>query len=130
MADIKPGMPLGVTTVKKGDQVVAIDVRPIPPTAAKGLTPYDLAPESTMTNATLEGTAKSASGDELTLNYNSGTVKALVTPATTMSATGPGTKADIKPGETIFAAVKPGAAGAPMTVLRIVVGKDGVKPTA
>jgi hypothetical protein len=129
LADVKPGMPLGVTTVKRGDDVVAIDVRPIPPTAPMGLSPYDLQPNSTMTNAMLEGTAKSAAGDELTLNYKSGSVKVLVTPQTTMSTTGPGTRADIKPGETIFAAVKPGTDGTSV-VGRIVVSKDGVKPTA
>ena len=56
MNDIKPGMVLGVTTIKGADgTVVAVDVRPIPPTATLGLTPHDLAPDSTMTNATVEG---------------------------------------------------------------------------
>jgi hypothetical protein len=130
MADIKPGMPLGVTTIQRDGQVIAIDVRPIPPTAPQGLSPYDLQPNSTMTNAILEGPAKSANGNELTLNYKTGTVKALVTPATAMSQNGPGTRADIKPGETIFAVVKPGAPGAPLTIIRVQVSKDGVKPTA
>ena len=40
-ADIKPGMMLGVTTVKQADgSVVAIDVRPIPATAKQGLSFY------------------------------------------------------------------------------------------
>jgi hypothetical protein len=97
LADVRPGMVLGVTTVKKGNAVVAIDVRPIPPTARQGLSPFDLQPESTMTNASLEGTvAQVAGGNELTLNYQSGTVKVLVPPGTPMSQSAPGTRADLK----------------------------------
>lgn len=45
LADLKPGTPLGVTTIKRADgQLVAIDVRPIPPTACLGLSPVDLQP--------------------------------------------------------------------------------------
>ena len=56
LADLKPGMSLGVTTIRRADgQIVAIDVRPIPATARQGLSPFDLQPESTMTNAKLEG---------------------------------------------------------------------------
>ena len=51
MADVKPGMKLGVTTIKRGDQTIAIDVRPISAQAPEGLSDYDLQPQSTMTNA-------------------------------------------------------------------------------
>ena len=70
LADIQPGMTLGVTTVRRADgEVVAIDVRPIPAAAPLGLSPFDLQPGSTMTNATLEGQVQSTAGAELTLNY-------------------------------------------------------------
>jgi len=63
LADLKPGTPLRVTTIKRADgQLVAIDVRPIPPTVRLGLSPFDLQPESTMTNATLEGQVVLAGG--------------------------------------------------------------------
>ncbi len=66
LADIKPGTVLGVTTVKRADgTTVAIDIRPIPPTANQGLSPYDLQAGSTMTNAALEGTLESSGGQEL-----------------------------------------------------------------
>ena len=128
MADVKPGMKLGVTTVKgPNGAVMAIDVRPISATANVGLSPYDLAPDSTMTNATVEATAVAASGQELTLNYNSGTVKALVTPSTAMSQSMPGEKSDLKPGETIFVVAK--KEGEQYTAVRLQVSKNGVKPT-
>lgn len=129
LADIKPGTVLGVTTVKRADgATVAIDIRPIPPTANQGLSPYDLQAGSTMTNAALEGTLESSGGQELTLNYKTGTVKVLVPPGTPMSQSVPGNRADIKPGEAIFVAARPGEGGR-LTAVRVQVSKDGAKPT-
>jgi len=131
LADIKPGMPLGVTTVKRADgEIVAIDVRPIPATAALGLSPFDLQPGSTMTNALLEGQVQStgANGAELTLNYKTGMVKVSVPPGTPMSQAIPGSRSDIKPGETIFIAARVGQDGK-LTAARVQVSTNGVKPT-
>lgn len=129
LADVKPGMVLGVTTVKKPDgTIVAIDVRPIPATANQGLSPWDLQPESTMTNAMVEAAVQVANGNELTLNYKSGTVKALVVPETAMSQAAPGSRSDLKAGETVFVATRV-EAGDKLTAARVQVSKDGVKPT-
>ena len=129
MADIKPGMVMGVTTVKRADgATVAIDVRPIPPTAPQGLSPFDLQPGSTMTNAAVEAAVDSVGGQELVLNYKTGSVKVLVPPGTPMSQSTPGNRADIKPGETVFVSARAGEAGA-FTAVRVQVSKDGVKPT-
>ena len=129
LSDVKPGMVLGVTTIKRADgETVAIDVRPIPATAPLGLSPFDLAAGSTMTNATLEGQAVLANGSELVLNYKSGTVKVLVPPGTPMSQSAPGSRADIKPGETIFIVARIGA-GDKLTAARVQVSTNGVKPT-
>jgi len=129
LADIRPGMVLGVTTLKRADGTVfAIDVRPIPPAARQGLSPFDLQPGSTMTNAVVEGAVASAAGQELTLNYQSGTVRVLVPPGTPMSQAVPGSRADVKPGETVFIAARV-EEGNRFTALRLQVSKDGVKPT-
>ncbi len=129
LADIKPGMPLGVTTIMRADgAIVAIDVRPIPATAPTGLSPYDLQPQSTMTNAVLEASAVKANGAELTLNYKTGTVTVLVTPETAMSQAAPGTRADLKVGEAVYVSTRKGE-GDRLTAVRLQVGKDGVKPT-
>ena len=127
LADVKPGMVLGVTTVVRDDKIVAIDVRPIPATAKPGLSPHDLQPQSTMTNAVLEGTAKAANGEELTLDYKTGSVKVLVPPGTPMSRAAPGTREDLKVGETIYVAARD--MGGKLTAVRVQVSKDGVKPT-
>ena len=129
LADIKPGMTLGVTTVKRADgQLIAIDVRPIPPTAPLGLSPFDLQPGSTMTNALMEGAAVSVGGNELTLNYKTGSVKVLVPDGTPMSRAVPGDRADIKPGETIFVFARV-AEGNKLVAARVQVSKNGLKPT-
>ena len=107
---------------------VAIDVRPIPATANQGLSPHDLAPQSTMTNAAVEATAAATEGNELTLNYKSGTVTVLVLPGTAMSQAAPGSRSDLKVGETVFVAARRTDAGG-LTAARVQVSKDGVKPT-
>jgi hypothetical protein len=127
--DIKPGMVLGVTTIKRADgTVVAIDVRPIPPAATLGLSPHDLAPDATMTNATVEGVVEAVGGQELVLNYKTGSVKALVTSATTMSRSAPGSRDDLKPGETVYVLARKGEGGT-LTAVRVQVSKDGINPT-
>jgi len=128
-ADIKPGMVLGVTTVRRANgATVAIDVRPIPATANLGLSPFDLQPESTMTNAVIEAAVADAASRELTLNYKTGVVKVLVPPDTPMSQAAPGGLEDLKAGETVFVAARAGEGGK-LTALRAQVSKDGVKPT-
>ncbi len=128
LSEVKPGMKLGVTTLKAPNgQTIAIDVRPISATANEGLSPYDLKPDSVMTNGIVEATVSSAQGPELTLNYKTGTVKVLVPAEATLSQPGPGTLSDLKPGETIFVAVS--HEGDKLTALRAQVSKDGVKPT-
>ncbi len=128
LAEAKPGMMLAVTTVKKGEQTVAIDVHPIPPTAPAGLSSYDLAPNSTMTNAALEGSVESASGQELTLNYKTGVVKVLVPHGTPMSRAIPADRSELQPGRAVYAAARPAEDGR-LTALRVQVGKNGLVPT-
>ena len=129
LADLAPGTKLGVTTVQRGEQLIAIDVRPIPPQANSGLSAYDLQPQSTMTNAVLEGTMQGAAGgSELTLNYGSGTAKVLVPPGAPMSQSIPGARSDLKVGETVFVAAHRDGEDA-FTAVRVQVSKDGVKPT-
>jgi len=128
LSEVKPGMKLGVTTVKAPDgSTIAIDVRPISATANEGLSPYDLKPDSVMTNGIVEATVSSTKGPELTLNYKTGTVKVIVPPEATLSQPGPGALADLKVGETIFVVVT--HEGPKLNAVRAQVSKDGVKPT-
>ncbi|MEO8546601.1 MAG: hypothetical protein ABI434_23650, partial [Burkholderiaceae bacterium] len=123
------GMTLAVVTVKRADgATVAIDVRPIPAAARLGLSPFDLAPNSTMTNALLEGNAVSSSGNELVLNYKTGSITVLVPAGTPMSQAVPGSRSDLKAGETVFISARIGDDNT-LTAARIQVSTNGVKPT-
>ena len=128
MADITPGMILGVTTIKRVDGAdVAIEVHPIPATAPLGLIPWDLAPGSTMNNGAVEATVAATGGPELTLNYKTGVVKVLIDKKTAMAQAAPGTRADLKAGETVFVFGNKDDAGK-ITAARVQVSKDGIKP--
>lgn len=120
------GKYVGVTAVSKDGRLVAVEVHALPPQAKPGHTPWDLEPGSTMTNANLEGIGQATGGNEITMSYPGGTQKIVVPPGTPVVAFVPGTRADLKPGEWIFAtaAEKDGKLFAP----RVTVSKDGVKP--
>ncbi len=129
LAEVKPGMKLGVTTVVRGKDIVAIDIRPIPARARDGLSPYDLAPNSTMTNGILEGSVEGSAGKNfITVNYGKGKVKGLVPPGTPMSKAVPGKRGDIVQGAAFYAATIKGKDGR-LTAVRLQVGKDGIAPT-
>jgi hypothetical protein len=127
-ADFKPGSYIGVTSVKGPDgRLVAKRIHALGPQVPQMNGPWDSIPNSTMTNANLESSARVSGGDELTLKYKGGEQKILVTPQTEYYTFAPGTRADLKPGETIFTGARVEGDGKFMTS-RVVVSKDGVKP--
>ena len=126
-ADFKPGAYVGVTSVKGPDgRLVAQRVHALGPQVPQMHAPWDSIPDSMMTNATLEGTAQVGTGTQLTLKNKEGEQKILVTPQTEYYTFAPGTRADLKPGETIFTSA--GEKDGKLVAQRITVSKDGVKP--
>jgi hypothetical protein len=126
--DIKQGDYVGATAMKQPDgSLVAVEVHYLPPTAAPGHTPWDLQPGSTMTNANVEAMVQSAGKRELTLKYKDGTQRIVVPEGTPLVRAVPGSRADLKVGEYIFAVVQQGADGK-LVAPRIQVSKGGVKP--
>jgi hypothetical protein len=126
-ADFKPGAYVGVTSVKGPDgRLVARRVHALGPQVPQMHGTWDSIPDSMMTNATLDATAQVGAGTELVLKNKDGEQKILVTPQTEYYTFAPGTRADLKPGESIFtgAAQKDGK----LVAQRITVSKDGVKP--
>jgi hypothetical protein len=126
LANLK-GKYVGATSMNKDGKLVAVEVHALPPQAPPGHTPWDLQPGSTMTNATLEGVAQASGGNEITMNYKGGSQKILVPPGTPIVDFVPGSRADLKPGETIWTSVRQ-EAGGKLLAQRISVSKDGVKP--
>jgi len=121
------GKYVGATAVNKGGRLVALEVHALPPQAPPGHMPWDLQPGSTMTNANLEGIAQVSGGNEITMKYKDGSQTILVPPGTPIVAFVPGSRADLKPGETIWTAARREADGKIVTQ-RISVSKDGVRP--
>ena len=126
-ADFKTGAYVGVTSVKGPDgRLVARRVHALGPQVPQMHGAWDSIPDSMMTNATLDATAQVGAGTELVLKNKDGEQKILVTPQTEYYTFAPGTRADLKPGESIFtgAAQKDGK----LVAQRVTVSKDGVKP--
>ena len=128
LADLKKGDYVGSTTVKNADgALVAHEVHRIPRTVKEGHGPWDLMPDSMMTNANVASVAKAADGQELTLQYSGGSQKILVPPGTPIVETTPADRSFLKPGEYVFVAAQAGADGK-LTAMRIQVSHGGVKP--
>jgi hypothetical protein len=126
--EFKPGSYVGITSVKGRDgRLVAQRVHALGPQVPQMHGAWDSIPGSTMTNSNITGIAKASSGSELTLKNKDGEQKILVTPETEYYNFQPGTRADLKKGETIFTGAKMEGDGKYSTG-RVTVSKDGVKP--
>jgi hypothetical protein len=126
--DIKQGDLVGATALKRPDgALVAVEVHYLPPTVPTGHGPWDLQPESTMTNANVEAIVAAAGNRELTLKYKDGVQRIVVPEGIPLVRAVPGGRSDLVPGEYVFVAAQVAPDGK-ITALRIQVSKDGVKP--
>jgi hypothetical protein len=80
-----------------------------------------------MTNANVTASVAATGTRELMLEFKGGSQKIIVPDSAALVRAVPGTRADLKPGEYVFAVVQKGADGK-LTAPRIQVSKDGVKP--
>jgi hypothetical protein len=118
---------VGVTSQEKDGKLVALEVHAIPPQAPSGHMPWDLKPNTGMTNANLATQAKVTGGNEITMKYKDGEKKILVPAKTPVVKFEPGTLADLKKGEHIFTIAKMESEGKYATG-RVSVSKGGVRP--
>lgn len=126
--EIKDGDFVGATTRPGPNGTeVAIEVHYLPPTANAGQSAWDLEPNSKMTNAIVQAKVVGTGRHELTLQFPGGTQKIVVPDGIPLVRAVPGTRADLKPGEYLFAAAQAAGDGA-LTALRVQVSKDGVRP--
>jgi hypothetical protein len=132
LADIKPGMFVGSTGMPQPDgSQKAIEVHIFPEAmrgTGEGHYPWDLQPDSTMTNANVEESVAGVDGQTLTLKYKSGEKKIIVTPQTVIVTYNPGDKADLKPGTKIFVGAAKKQPDGTVQAARINYGKDGLTP--
>src|SRR5665647_1126991 len=94
----------------------------------EGHYPWDLRPQSTMTNANVEQTATGVDGQTLTLKYKDGEKKILVPPDAMIVTYVPGDKSEITPGTKIFIAAAKKLDDGTFQTPRINYGKNGLGP--
>jgi hypothetical protein len=131
LSDIKVGSFVGATTVPGPDGVpTAVEVHVFPENmrgTGEGSRPYDLKPNSTMTNATVAESVAGNDGHTLLVKYKDGEKKVVVTPETPVVTYVPGDKADLKAGAKVIAFMKKLPDGSYETN-RVSVGRDGLTP--
>jgi Domain of unknown function (DUF5666) len=130
LSDIKPGAYIGTAAMPQPDgSIVALEVQVFPESmrgVGEGQRPYDLQPESTMTNATV-GDVVGTTGRTLTLKWQGKETKLTVPPDVPIITYEPGTRAMLTPGAHVIVNGTKGADGA-LVATRIAVGKDGLTP--
>src|SRR6202047_4240987 len=131
LSDIKVGSFIGTTTVPgpNGSQN-AVEVHVFPEDmrgTGEGSRPYDLRPNSTMTNATVAETVAGNDGHTLKVKYKDGEKKVLVSPDTPVVTYVPADKSDLKAGAKVIAFMKKLPDGS-FETNRVSVGRDGLQP--
>lgn len=131
IADIKAGSYVGVAAMPEanGDQS-ALSVLLFPESmrgTGEGFRPWDLRPNSSMTNATVDNVVSAKDGQTLKVKYKDGEKTIVVTPETPVVTYVPGDKSELKPGAKIIAfAVKKDDGS--FDAARVTVGRDGLTP--
>ena len=132
LADIKEGSYIGVSAMPQPDgtqKALAVHIFPENQRgAAEGFRPWDLRPNSTMTNATVAETVKGTDGQNILVKYKDGEKKIVVPPETPIVTFVVGDKSELKPGAKIiiFAATK--KEDGTLEAARVNVGRDGITP--
>ena len=132
LSEIKPGSYIGVTAMPEPDgtqKAIAVHIFPENQRgAAEGFRPWDLRPNSTMTNATVAETVKGTDGQNILVKYKDGEKRGVVPPDTPVVTFVAGDKSELKPGAKIilFSAMK--KEDGTLEVNRANVGRDGITP--
>ena len=131
LTDIKVGSFIGTTTVPGPDgSNNAVEVHVFPEAmrgTGEGSRPYDLKPNSTMTNATVDQSVVGNDGHTLNIKYKDGEKKVVVSAETPVVTYVPADKSDLKPGAKVIAFMKKLPDGS-FETSRISVGRDGLTP--
>jgi hypothetical protein len=131
LADIKVGSFIGTTTVPAADGgQSAVEVHVFPESmrgTGEGSRPWDLKPNSTMTNATVAESVVGNDGHSLLVKYKDGEKKVFVPADTPVVTYVPGEKSELKSGAKIIAFVSALPDGS-LEATRVSVGRDGLTP--
>jgi hypothetical protein len=129
-ADIKVGDFVGAASLPNPDGTEgALEVLIFPKAPSNGGAsfPWDLQPNSTMTNATVADAVTSVDGRTLTLSYPEGEKTIQIPEGTPIVTFAPATQADLVAGATVFVPAQLADDGT-ITSKNVVVGTNGVVP--
>ena len=132
IADIKPGDFVASTSVKGPDgKLRAIEVHILPESlrgvAREGQFPWDLVPDSLMTNATAAQITSAPQGQVIKVTYKDGEAEVAIPPGIPIVGYVPGDPSLLKPGAAVFIIAQKTADGS-LTASGVTAEKDGVKP--
>jgi hypothetical protein len=132
MTDIKQGSYVGVAAMPQPDgSQKAMEVHIFPEQmrgTGEGHRPWDLRPNSTMTNANVERQVTATDGQTLTLKYKDGEKQIIVSSDTPIVTYVPGSKEELKPGAHIFISAAAKKPDGTLEASAISVGRDGLVP--
>ena len=132
LADIKPGSYVGTAALPQPDGTQrAIEVLIFPEALrgfGEGFRPWDLVPQSTMTNATVANIVTRVDGARLTLKYKDGEKIVVVPPEAPIVTFVPAEKSELKPGAKIFIGAATKQPDETLSAARVNVGLGGLTP--
>ncbi len=132
LADVKANSFVGITAMPQPDGTQkAVEIHIFPEAmrgTGEGHRPWDLMPNSTMTNANVDSAVTSVDGQKLVLKYKDGEKTFIVPANVEVVEFAPATAADLKPGEKIFVVAAKKLPDGTLEAPGITVGKDGVNP--
>ena len=132
ISEIKPGSYIGVSAMPEPDgtqRALAVQIFPESQRGiAEGFRPWDLRPNSTMTNATVAETVAGTDGEIILVKYKDGEKKVLVPPDTPIVSFVAGDKSELKPGARIIIFSATRKEDGSLEAARVNVGRDGITP--
>ena len=132
LADVKANSFVGITAMPQPDGTQkAVEIHIFPEAmrgTGEGHRPWDLMPNSTMTNANIDSAVASSDGQKLVLKYKDGEKTFTVPANVEVVEFAPASAADLKPGEKIFVVAAKKLPDGTLEAPGITVGKDGVNP--
>ena len=132
LADITSGKFIGTTTVGQHEGALVAEEVHIFPEAMRGTgeghRDWDLRPQSKMTNANVANIKDMGDGKVLTVQYKGGEKQVLVTPRTSVVTFEPASRAELKPGASVFINAAERQPDGTYTAPRVNVGLNGQIP--
>jgi hypothetical protein len=132
LADVKQGAFVGITAMPQPDgSQKAVEIHIFPEAmrgTGEGHYPWDLVPDSTMTNGNIENQVVSNDGQTLMVKYKDGDKKIIVPANIQVVMFAPAAVADIKPGQKFFVPRGKKLDDGAIEAGAIVVGSNGVDP--